>query len=58
MGQHLLPGVLCLTAAEGFVVWREDHKKPGQFKDMMALRPGFEGRGVDMIALWGGRLGT
>lgn len=58
MGQPLLSGVLCPTEAEGFVVCREDHKKPGQLGNMMPLRPGFEERGVDMIGLWGGRLGT
>lgn len=55
-GQPLPSGVLCPTAAEGFIVWREDHKKPGQFRDFM--RRGFEGRGVDMVGLWEERLGT
>jgi len=58
MGQPLLSGALCLTAAEAFVVQRKDHKKPGQLMDIMVLRSGFEGRGVGMISLWGERLGT
>lgn len=58
MEQPLLSGAPCLKAAESFVIWRKDWKKPGPFRDVMALRPGTEGRSVDRIDLWGQRLGT
>lgn len=47
-----------LQQPRALLFFREDHKKPGQFRDLMPLRSDFEETGMDMTDLWGGRLGT
>lgn len=47
-----------LHSTKGIVAWREDHKKSGKLMNVVALRPGFEGRSVDVTGWWKERLRT
>lgn len=55
---NLIHLVSCASQHKGHCSLREDHKKSGKLRNMVALRQGFAGRGVDMTGCWRERLGT